>query len=62
MVWESREIHADVWLENTEEGRTFEDVAVEVAWIVTKRSVKVVVFDLSVQFIQKVVLKCLSYI
>jgi hypothetical protein len=51
-VWESRELHADVWLENTEEGGIFEDVAVEVAWILTNQSVKVVVFDASVQFIQ----------
>jgi len=54
VVWESREIHADVWLENTEEEEIFEDAAVEVAWILTKQSVKVVVFDLSVQLIQNV--------
>jgi len=52
MLWESREIHADVWFENTEEGGIFGDVAVEVAWILTKQSVKVIVFYLSVQFVQ----------
>jgi hypothetical protein len=30
VVWESREIHAEVWLENTKEGGIFENVTVEV--------------------------------